>query len=118
MASHLRRALEMDVLSSATAKSERQARDGDRLPALTLRVCKIFISNSETDVVASNETNHVSIRDQYEGDVITAGIALDELDDPYDPKPGEGRTRWALPDRLWKASSGPSATPDRSPASI
>lgn len=49
----------MDVLSSATAKSERQARDGLRLPALTLHVCKIFISNSETDVVASNETNHV-----------------------------------------------------------
>ncbi|MBB3393519.1 hypothetical protein EV291_101353 [Rhizobium sp. BK068] len=41
-------------------------------------------------MVASNETNHVSIRYQYEGDVITAGIALDELEDPYGPKPGEG----------------------------
>ncbi|MBW9113340.1 porin [Rhizobium cauense] len=46
--------------------------------------------SGETDVVASNETNHVSIRYQYEGEVITAGIALDELEDAYETKPGEG----------------------------
>jgi len=80
----------MDVLSLATAKSERQAREGLRLPVLTLHIGEAFNSKSESDVVASNETNHVSIRYRYEGDVITAGIALDELEDPYDPKPGEG----------------------------
>lgn len=46
--------------------------------------------SGETDVVASNETNHNSIRYQYEGDVVTAGVSLDELEDEYDTKPGEG----------------------------
>ncbi|WP_431323713.1 porin [Rhizobium sp. YTU87027] len=46
--------------------------------------------SGETDVVSSNETNHNSIRYQYEGDVITAGVSLDELEDAYATKPAEG----------------------------
>jgi hypothetical protein len=46
--------------------------------------------SGETDVVASNETNHNSFRYQYEGDGVTAGVSLDELEDLYDTKPGEG----------------------------
>lgn len=46
--------------------------------------------SGETDVVASNETNHNSIRYQYEGSVFTAGVSLDELEDEYATKPGEG----------------------------
>jgi hypothetical protein len=46
--------------------------------------------SGETDVVASNETKHNSIRYQYETDNFAAGISLDELDDEYETKPGEG----------------------------
>ncbi len=46
--------------------------------------------SGETDTIASNETRHNAIRYQYETDAFTAGIAVEELDDVYDTKPGEG----------------------------
>lgn len=46
--------------------------------------------SGETDSVASNETRHNAIRYQYETDAFAAGIAVEELEDDYDTKPGEG----------------------------
>lgn len=45
--------------------------------------------SGETDVVSSNQTQHNSLRYLYEGDVISAGISLDELEEVYQTKPGE-----------------------------
>jgi hypothetical protein len=46
--------------------------------------------SGETDSIASNETRHNAIRYQYETDAFAAGIAVEELEDSYDTKPGEG----------------------------
>ncbi|WP_455269325.1 porin [Rhizobium herbae] len=46
--------------------------------------------SGETDVIASNETRHNAIRYQYETEAFAAGIAVEELEDSYDTKPGEG----------------------------
>lgn len=46
--------------------------------------------SGETDTVASNETKHNSIRYQYETDNFAAGVSVDELEDEYETKPGEG----------------------------
>ena len=46
--------------------------------------------SGETDVIASNETRHNAIRYQYETDAFKAGIAVEELEDAYNTKPGEG----------------------------
>lgn len=46
--------------------------------------------SGETDSIASNETRHNAIRYQYETDAFAAGIAVEELEDAYDTKPGEG----------------------------
>ncbi len=45
--------------------------------------------SGETDAIASNETRHNAIRYQYEADTFKAGIAIEELEDSYDTKPGE-----------------------------
>lgn len=47
--------------------------------------------SGETDVVASNQTRHNSIRYQYETEAFAAGISVDELDydSSYHGKPGE-----------------------------
>jgi hypothetical protein len=46
--------------------------------------------SGETDAIASNETRHNAIRYQYEADAFKAGIAVEELEDTYTTKPGEG----------------------------
>ncbi|OBZ97257.1 membrane protein [Pararhizobium polonicum] len=46
--------------------------------------------SGETDFIASNETRHNAIRYQYETDAFKAGIAVEELEDSYATKRGEG----------------------------
>lgn len=62
--------------------------------------------SGETDTVASNETVHNSIRYQYETDTFTAGVSLDELEDDYNTKPGEGPNNLGIAGQIWgKAGS-------------
>ena len=52
--------------------------------------------SGETDTLSSNETTHNSIRYQYETDNFAAGISLDELEEAYDEKPGEGPNNFGV----------------------
>ncbi|MBW9050905.1 porin [Rhizobium mesosinicum] len=52
--------------------------------------------SGETDTLSSNETTHNSIRYQYETDRFAAGISLDELEEAYDEKPGEGPNNFGV----------------------
>ncbi|MBB3406938.1 opacity protein-like surface antigen [Rhizobium sp. BK316] len=52
--------------------------------------------SGETDTLSSNETNHNSIRYQYETDRFAAGISIDELEEAYDEKPGEGPNNFGV----------------------
>jgi len=46
--------------------------------------------SGETDSVASNSTNHNSVRYDFGNETFGGGISVDELEDDYDTKPGEG----------------------------
>ncbi|MBY5475379.1 porin (plasmid) [Rhizobium leguminosarum] len=52
--------------------------------------------SGETDTLASNETTHNSIRYQYENGAFAAGISVDELEEDYATKPGEGPNNFGV----------------------
>lgn len=52
--------------------------------------------SGETDTLASNETNHNSIRYQYENGAFAAGISVDELEEDYATKPGDGPNNYGV----------------------
>ncbi len=51
---------------------------------------------ARTDIASSNETTHNSIRYQYETDNFAAGISVDELEEAYAEKPGEGPNNFGV----------------------
>jgi len=52
--------------------------------------------SGETDTLSSNETTHNSIRYQYETDSFAAGVSVDELEEDYVEKPGEGPNNFGV----------------------
>ncbi|MBO9125432.1 MULTISPECIES: porin [unclassified Rhizobium] len=48
------------------------------------------IGTGETDVISSNQTIHNSVRYMYETPNFSAGVSVDELEERYRTKPGEG----------------------------
>ncbi|MBB3594168.1 hypothetical protein FHX08_004571 [Rhizobium sp. BK529] len=52
--------------------------------------------SGETDTLSSNETTHNSIRYQYETGNFAAGISVDELEEAYAEKPGEGPNNFGV----------------------
>ncbi|MBW9051105.1 porin [Rhizobium mesosinicum] len=52
--------------------------------------------SGETDLLATNDTRWNAIRYQYETDSYAVGVSLDELEDRYAEKPGEGPNNFGV----------------------
>lgn len=60
--------------------------------------------SGDTDVVSSNSTIHNSLRYLFTGTSVSAGISLDELEERYDTKPGEGPNNLGVTAQLFAES--------------
>ncbi|KRB62645.1 hypothetical protein ASE04_00220 [Rhizobium sp. Root708] len=59
------------------------------------------IGTGETDVISSNQTIHNAFRYMYETPNFSAGVMVDELEDAYRTKPGEGPNNVGIEGQLF-----------------
>lgn len=64
------------------------------------------IGTGETDVISSNQTIHNSVRYMYETPDFSAGVSVDELEDAYRTKPGEGPNNVGISGQLYGKAGG------------